>query len=308
MRNSALNGHLAMLAASGMWGLMAPVSKYVMSAGTVNPLAVTDVRIFGGAILFWIFSLFAKREKVEKKDYFRLFLAGMFAIVMNQGVYITGISMTSPVDASVITTSLPIIAMIISALYLKEPITGKKVSGVLLGATGALILVFGESLTPGFQPGSQVPVRTSSPGGNLMCFLAQCSYAVYLVIFKDLISRYSPVTLMKWMFLFASAVMIPLTGSNFIRTDWAAVPALEYAALGFILLGGTFFCYLLVPIGQKALRPTIVATYNYVQPVVASFAAILWGMDRFSILKAVSIILVFSGVFLVNKSRAKNQT
>ena len=141
-----------------------------------------------------------------------------------------------------------------------------------------------------------------------MCFLAQCSYAVYLVIFKDLISRYSPVTLMKWMFLFASAVMIPLTGNNFIRTDWAAVPALEYAALGFILLGGTFFCYLLVPIGQKALRPTIVATYNYVQPVVASFAAILWGMDRFSILKAASIILVFSGVFLVNKSRAKNQT
>lgn len=297
-----------MLAASSMWGLMAPVSKYVMSGGTVNPLAVTDVRIFGGAILFWVFSLFLKREKVERKDYFRLFLAGMFAIVMNQGVYITGISMTSPVDASVITTSLPIIAMVISALYLKEPITGKKVSGVLLGATGALVLVFGERLMPGFQPLTQIPVRTSSLGGNLLCFLSQCSYAVYLVIFKDLISRYSPVTLMKWMFLFASAVMIPLTGSNFINTDWAAVPALEYAALGFILLGGTFFCYLLVPLGQKTLRPTIVATYNYVQPVVASFAAILWGMDRFSILKVISIFLVFSGVFLVNKSRAKDQT
>lgn len=297
-----------MLAASCMWGLMAPVSKYVMSAGTVNPLAVTDVRIFGAAILFWFFSMFSKQEKVDRKDFPRLFIAGLFAIVMNQGVYISGVSMTSPVDASVITTSLPIIAMVISALYLKEPITGKKVGGILLGASGALLLVFGNRILPGFSSPGQIAPRTSSLTGDLLCFLAQCSYAVYLVIFKDLISKYSPITLMKWMFLFASIVMMPFSAKNFISVEWSSVPLTQYASLAFILLGGTFFCYLLVPVGQRSLRPTIVAMYNYVQPVVSTFAAILWGMDRFNILKVFSVILVFSGVFLVNKSRAREQS
>lgn len=300
-------GHLAMLAASVMWGLMAPVSKHVMSGGLVVPLVVTDVRIYGAAVLFWIASIFTKKEKIERKDYLRLFFAGMFAIIFNQGVFITGVSMTSPVDASVITTSLPIVAMLISAVYLKEPITGKKAGGVALGAAGALLLVFGNRLLPGLSHTvTETAGRSSDLTGDLLCFAAQCSYAVYLVIFKDLICKYSPVTLMKWMFTFASMVMIPFTIDDFVSTSWNSVPLDQYLSLAFVMLGGTFFCYLLVPIGQKALRPTLVAMYNYVQPVVSTFAAILWGMDSFNILKLLSVILIFSGVFLVNKSKARN--
>ena len=131
-----------MLAASTMWGAMAPVSKYVMSAGLIGSIVVTDVRIFGAAVLFWVFSLFTGGEKVDRKDYLKMFFAGLFAIVLNQGVYITGVSMTSPVDASIITTSLPIVTMIFAAIWLKEPITVMKAGGVLLGLGGALLLVF----------------------------------------------------------------------------------------------------------------------------------------------------------------------
>ena len=138
-----------MLAASTMWGAMAPVSKYVMSAGLIGSIVVTDVRIFGAAVLFWVFSLFTGGEKVDRKDYLKMFFAGLFAIVLNQGVYITGVSMTSPVDASIITTSLPIVTMIFAAIWLKEPITVMKAGGVLLGLGGALLLVFGNRLMPG---------------------------------------------------------------------------------------------------------------------------------------------------------------
>lgn len=293
-----------MLSASMMWGAMAPVSKFVMSAGLVGAISVTDVRIFGAAILFWLFSPFTKNEKVDRKDYLKLLGAAMFAIVLNQGVYITGVSMTSPVDASIITTSLPIVTMILAAVFLKEPITSMKALGVFLGMAGALLLVFGNRLMPG---GAQTVqgAGTSNVWGDLLCLFAQCSYATYLVIFKGLIQKYSPVTLMKWMFTFASVIMLPLSIGRFISTPWESVPLVQYAGLAFILLGGTFLCYLLVPIGQKTLRPTLVAMYNYVQPVVATLIAVFWGMDSFNVIKLVAIVLVFSGVLMVNRSRSR---
>lgn len=304
MTKDQRTGHIAMFSASVMWGAMAPISKFVMDGGLVDAVTVTDVRIFGAALLFWLVSPFMKREKVERKDFLKIFGAAMFAIVLNQGVYITGVSMTSPVDASIITTSLPIVTMLLAAVILKEPITSRKAIGVLLGACGALLLVFGNRLMPGFHA-SGSSSASSNVWGDLLCFFAQCSYATYLVIFKDIIVKYSPVTLMKWMFTFASAVMLPLSSGRFFSEPWGAVPAGQFAGLGFILFCGTFLCYFLVPLGQKTLRPTLVAMYNYLQPAVAAFIAVIWGMDSFNIIKVVAVILVFSGVLMVNRSKSR---
>ena len=110
---------------------------------------------------------------------------------------------------------------------------------------------------------------------------------------------------MKWMFTFASVVMIPFSIGKFISAPWEAVPLTQFAGMAFILFCGTFLCYLLVPVGQKNLRPTLVAMYNYVQPVVATVVAIIWGMDSFNILKVLAVILVFAGVLLVNRSKSR---
>ena len=298
-------GHLSMLAASVMWGMMAPISKAAMNSDAVSAMLVADVRIFGAAALFWILSFFTKGEKIlDKWDYVRLFFAGLFAILLNQGVYVTGVSMTSPVDASIITTTLPIVTMIFAAIFIKEPITGMKAGGVLLGACGALLLVFGNRLIPGASEAVQT-ARTSNLTGDLLCFLAQCSYAVYLVIFRDLIRKYSHITLMKWMFTFSSVVMIPVSARSLALTGWDSISLTEYAELAYVLVFGTFLCYLIVPVGQKFLRPTLVAMYNYVQPVVATVVAIIWGMDTFNILKIIAVVLIFAGVLLVNRSKAR---
>lgn len=143
MQKDELKGHASMLGANLMWGAMSPVAKLLMIGGTVSPLVVTDLRIGGAMVLFWLASFFLPAEHVAPKDMLKLFVASLLAIVFNQGSFIFGVGMTSPVDASIITTSMPLWAMLLAALYLKEPITGKKVLGIAAGASGALLLILG---------------------------------------------------------------------------------------------------------------------------------------------------------------------
>lgn len=292
-------GHIALLSSNVMWGIMAPISKFVLAGGTVTAAALTDIRIFGGTLLFWFASLFFKHEKVDKKDYIRLFGAAFFSTALNQLLYVKGVSLTSPVDATICTSTLPIWTMLMAAAVLREPITGKKAGGVLLGLCGALILVlFGTAAASG---------GTSDITGDVLCLASQMSYGVYLVFFQDIIKKYSPITLMKWKYLFGALMLLPLSFRELPAVDWSSLPLQQWAGLGYVLICGTFLSYLIVPLGQKYLRPTVVAMYNYLQPVSAAVVAILWGLDSFSIVKVLAVALIFSGVFLVNRSRAAGQ-
>lgn len=284
-----------MFGANAMWGIMSPVSKFVMAAGVVTPMVMTDFRVLGAAILFWAISFFRKREPVNWRDLGLFFIASQIAIVFNQGSFIFGVSMTSPIDASIITTSLPILTLIIAAFYLKEPVTGRKIIGIILGASGAILLVMsGQSLASG---------NSSNIWGDLLCVTAQLCFSIYLVFFRGLINRYSPITIMKWMFTGSTLSLLPFTYDQILAIDWACVRWPFIAGIVFVVTGGTFISYLLVSIGQKRLRPTVVSMYNYVQPIAASVVAILWGMDSFTLLKIIAVIFIFSGVFLVTQSK-----
>ena len=123
-----IQGHLFALTANILWGLMAPIGKSALAE--FSALSVTTFRMVGAAACFWLLSLFCKREQVDHRDMLKIFFATLFALVFNQGVYIFGLSMTSPIDASIVTTTLPIVTMIVAAIYLKEPVTNKKVLGI----------------------------------------------------------------------------------------------------------------------------------------------------------------------------------
>lgn len=248
-------------------------------------------------ILFWLVSLFMKPEHVGSKDLAKLFGASLLAIIFNQGCFITGLGMTSPTNASIITTSMPLWAMILAAFFLKEPITGKKIMGIAAGATGAVLLILGGSSAAG--------TASSSIWGDLIVLTAQLSYALYIVLFKDFVSRYSLFTVMKWMFTFAFICIVPFSTQGLSETKWDAVTSMEWGALSLVVVGATFVCYILVVIGQKRLRPTVAGMYNYIQPLVACIVAILWGMDTFGITKAFAILLIFTGVFLVTMSKSR---
>ena len=293
-------GHLAMFSANLLWGVMSPISKAILQEGTVSPFSLTSLRMLGAAAAFWILSIFTRREHVPPRDLVMLFFASLLGVTINQGCFITGVGMSSPIDASIITTTTPILTMILAALYLKEPVTSKKVMGIFSSAIGALILIF-SARTLSTSAGQNGIL------GDLLCVIAEICFACYCVFFKDLIGRYSAVTLMKWMFTYASICCIPFSYRSLSAIDFVSLPLNIYADITFVIFGATFIAYLLVPVAQQRLRPTLVTMYCYVQPTVATILAILWGMDRFTPTKIVAIVLVFGGVYLVNRSKSRVQ-
>lgn len=291
-----------MFCANAMWGLMSPISKFVMLGGVVSPFVVTDLRIAGAMLLFWTASLFGKQEHVSSRDMMSLFFASLLGIVLNQGCFIFGVSLSSPGDASIITTSMPLWAMLLAAVILKEPITSMKVLGIAAGAAGALLLILGGNSTVSTEDKSEYAVW-----GDLLVLSAQFCYALYIVLYKDFVNKYSLITIMKWMFTYSFILTLPFTANELISTDWEALQSTEIAGLAFIVVCATFISYMLIVVGQKNLRPTVAGMYNYVQPIVACIVAVCWGMDSFNLVKAFAIVLIFGGVYLVTKSKSRKE-
>ena len=293
-----MKGHVAMLGANIMWGLMAPVTKLLITTSVLTSILMVDFRIFGAAVLFWITSLFCQREHVSNHDLLLLAGAGMLGVLFNQGCYIFGVSLTSPGEASIITTTMPMWVMVFAWFILKEPITGKKIGGILLGATGAIILVVSSS--------SRAAKGDNPVAGDIIVLCAQISYALYLTFYRNFIKKYSLVTLMKWMFTFASIAVFPFSVSSIISVNRGMLSALHWGGVAYVVVFGTFVAYICIMIGQKNLRPTVVGMYNYVQPVVASVVGICLGLDTFTAWKGVAVVLIFAGVYLVTISRARH--
>ena len=223
--------------------------------------------------------------------------AALFGLVFNQCCYTIGLSLTSPINASIVTTSMPIFAMILAAVILKEPITGKKVLGVLMGCSGALILILTSAAATTDKVGD---IR-----GDLLCLGAQFSFALYLSLFNPLIRRYSVFTINRWMFLWATIIVIPLTMPHLLSLQWSAVTVSAWWEAAYVVVFGTFIGYILTMIGQRTLRPTVVSIYNYVQPIVSVTVSIFTGIGIFQWSQALAVILVFVGVWQVTKSKSR---
>ncbi len=275
---------------------MAPLGKDAMTHGFTGIDMVT-FRVTGGAILFWLTSLFTPKEHVPKKDLLMLIGAAVFGLVTNQCCYTIGLSVTSPVNASIVTTSMPIFAMILAFLILKEPITAKKAGGVAMGCAGAVILIVTSAAAANSKVGD---IR-----GDLLCLGAQLSFALYLSLFSPLIRRYSVITVNKWMFTYATAMILPFTFGRVSSIDYAAIPTSTWLETGFVVVFGTYVSYILMMIGQHTLRPTVVSIYNYVQPIVSVTVSVLTGIGVFKPSQGAAVILVCLGVWLVTKSRSR---
>lgn len=293
-----LFAHLCMFFACSFWGLMAPLGKDAMTHGLTGIDMVT-FRVAGAAVLFWVASIFVKKEHPPVKDILLLGLAGMFGLVFNQCCYTIGLSITSPINSSIVTTSMPIFAMLLSALILKEPITGKKAGGVFMGFSGALLLI----LTSATAENSKV----GDLRGDLLCMFAQLSFAFYLSMFNKLIKRYSVFTVNKWMFTFAALVITPFTFSHVSSIAFSEITVKTWLETMFVVVVCTFVCYIFTMQAQQVLRPTVVSVYNYVQPAVAVIVSVLSGLGMFKLTHALAVVLVFFGVRFVTKSRKRSQ-
>ncbi len=278
-----------------IYGMNYTIAKDVMPT-YIKPFGFIVLRVLGATILFWALSLFMAKQKIERSDFFRIFLAAVFGVCLNMLAFFKGLSMTSPINASVIMVISPIIVLLLSAIILKERITFIKVLGILLGLVGAVILiVYGQSIIPGDKPFY----------GNLLILVNATSYGLYLIIVKKLTQKYDSVTLIKWLYLFGLILVIPFGFSEVQEIQWQLIPTTIYYNIGFVILFTTFFAYLFNLFALTQLKPTTLSAFIYLQPLIASAYALLNGKDSLNSVKIIAAILIFTGVYLVTKSNSK---
>ena len=290
-------GHVACFVAYAIFGINIIVCKDLTSSRLISPIALFCLRSLGAGALFWLISCFLPKEKVEKKDYGKILSASLLGFFLTQVTFLVAIPDITPMDCSIVSSLSPIYTMFIAAYALKEPITLRKAGGVAISFLGILYLIM-NSVT-----GTGGTTQTSF-GGILLMILNSLCFSLYLGLFKPVINRYSVITFMKWIFLFASIVSLPIAGKELLTFDYTQLTSTYWSELAFLIICSTFITYFLIPLGQKRIRPTLVSMYSYVQPIIAIVISIWVGMDTLSWQKVLAAVMVFGGVVLVNYSRS----
>lgn len=282
---------LAFLAAL-IYGVSFTVAKEVMPL-YIKPFGFILLRVSGAAILFWAVGLFLKKEKIAAKDFLRFFLAAIFGMAINQLSFFKGLSMTTPISASVIMVSTPILVLIFSAFIIKERPTRKKIAGILIGMLGATaLIVFGK----------EVGTASNPVLGNLLIFANASFYSLYLIMIKNLTKKYHPITLAKWLYLLGFIMVLPFGIREFNMIEWAQMPVPVFYKVGFIVVFTSFFTYMFNLFAIKQLKPTTLSIFIYLQPVIATTYALIVGSDSLNSIKILATGLIFIGVYLVTKN------
>lgn len=299
-QRQSILGHLAGFIAYAIFGFNIIVCKDLTSDGLIPPLGIFTLRSLGAGALFWLISLFMPHEKVDKKDFPKIFIASMLGFFTCQITFLVGLPYITPMDCSIMTALAPIYTMIVAAIALKEPITFKKAGGVAISLAGVIYLILSRSAIAG-------GAAQTTPFGIVMIVFNILSFSMYLGIFKPLIAKYSVVTFMKWIFLFSFCVAAPFSAKGLTEVNWAGIPSVQYAELAYLIICATFITYFLIPVAQKRIRPTIISMYSYVQPIIAISISIAIGMDILTWQKVLAAAMVFGGVIIVSYSKSAKQ-
>lgn len=283
---------IATFIATLIYGVTFTIAKDVMPV-YIKPFGFILLRVLGAALIFWTIGLFVKAKPIEIKDYKKIALAAIFGVALNMLTFFKGLSYTTPISASVIMVTTPILVLIFSSILIKERLLPKKIAGIFIGLVGAVILIiYGNSSA---ESGKNIML------GNFLVFINAASYAMYLVIVKELITKYNPIIFVKWLYLFGLVFVLPFGLTELIEAKWHTMTTSIYLKAGFVVLFTTCITYLFNLFALSKLKPTTVSVFIYLQPVIATIYALLVGSDNLNIVKILATLLIFLGVYLVSK-------
>ena len=275
-----------------IYGINFTVAKDVMPT-YIQPYGFIVLRVGGAVIVFWTIGIFLKNESIEKRDLRLIIMASFFGIALNMLTFFKGLSYTSPISASVMMVTTPILVMIFASIILKEKLFLRKIIGIIIGLVGTLILILYGNTEGGDAKNMML--------GNFLVFVNAASYALYLVIVKDIIQKYNPIIFVKWLYLFGFFMVLPFGWNELSEVEWQTMPANIYLKSGFVIIFATCLTYLFNLFALSKLKPTTVSVFIYLQPVTASIYALLVGSDSVNTIKIIATILIFAGVYLVTK-------
>jgi len=287
--NKSLLAHLSVLTANLIYGANYSIAKQVMPE-FIKPFGFIVIRVLVSAMIFWVISIFIRDNKVEKRDLIRLFFCALFGVAINQLLFFKGLDLSSPINASLMMTTNPIMVLIAASLLIRERITGKKIAGIAIGIMGATLLLLW---------GKEFSFQNASVTGDLFVLINSMSFGVFLIIVKPLMQKYNTLTVMKWVFLFGSILVLPFGYSEFKEIEWHTFSTSTWLATAYVVIGVTSLAYILNVYALKNLSPSSVSVYIYLQPLFATLFAILLGKDQLNAMHFLSAVLIFTGVFLV---------
>lgn len=292
-RNIAL---LAVFSTAVFYGITYSVAKDVMPR-YLSPFAFVWIRVAVTTLLFWITSWIVKAPKAEKKDFPYIMLLSLIAMVFCILSFYKGISLTTPINASVIMVTTPILVFVLSLFILKEKLKIKNALGIVIGLLGAYFLTtLGKKSTVN---------AVNIPLGNFLVFLNASGYALYLILAKKMIVKYHPVTFVKWLYTFGLIMMTPFVFDEVLEVDWKNMPLNIYLTIAYVVVFATYCNFLFNLYGLKYLKPTTVSSFIYTQPVIATIVALFLGTDEMTLAKLVTTLAIFLGVYLVSR-QSKN--
>ena len=284
-----------MLSATILHGVYYRVTKHVMP-DPLGPLAFVMLRILGSGLLFWILHLTWVKEKVTKAELGRLFLCGLFGSGINMLLLFQGLSWSSPINASLVMVTVPILILLISYVMRMETLTGTKIAGITLGCVGSLFLVL-------LGDGADVSFTSLSLWGDLMIFVNGASYAMFLILARPLIQKHHPVTVLKWIFLFGGICCLPVSWAELSVVPFEKIESSQWLSICFVVLGATALAYLLNISALRYVQASTLGYYVYVQPILAISIDVMLGYATLSIIKGLAALLIFGGVYLVIRSK-----
>ena len=288
--------HIALIFANLIYAINFTFAKDVMPE-FIMPSGFILLRVIGAFFLFSCSYFIFINEKVKSKDVFRLAVCGVFGVAINQLFFFEGLNLTTPINASIVMTINPVLVILMSFLIIKEAITLRKILGILLGLSGASILIL---------KGGGIDFSSNHQTGNLLVFINAASYGLYLVLVKPLLQKYHFITVLFYVFGFGLLYVIPFGHSNLVEVKWGMIPSNIYFEIIFVVVCTTFIAYLLNSLALKQLTPTTVSIYIYLQPILAALFAIFWGVDSLDNQKIIAGVFVFLGVYLVS-ARSLNE-
>lgn len=295
--NKQVEANLSMIVSKALGGFNMNALKYLLPLW-MAPVTGVTIRLVFGAAAFWLIDIFCKPEDSTTRQKWQLLLLGALGIYGYMIFYLMGISKTTPVSSSIFVSLEPIWVFLISVLLHKEKVTWLKVTGIGLGLAGAILCI----TTQGSDD-----LASNAPIGNLMCLASSLIFAIYLVLSNRLLKGVGDMTMLKYTFL--GAAVMALIINSFIGFD---APVLHMSlfstpmlVLLFVLVFPTTISYLLLPIGLKYLKTTLVAIYGYLILIVATITSFVLGQDRFSWTQMGAIALICVSVYLVEVAESK---
>jgi len=293
IRANRIKAHLALIGTNIFFAINFSAVKYLINNHFIQPFGLNFIRMFFTTLLLWMFYfLNPVKITVRKVHYKRFIICALLGIVINQLLFIKGLSMTFSIHASLLMLTTPIFITIIAAFILKEHLHKFKILGLLLGISGALVLIMARKNTGN---GSNVI------WGDIFVIINAICYSCYFILVKPLMKRYSAMSVIRVLFTIGTFIALPICWNEFTAIPWSHYTVLSTSILLLIVVGGTFFAYTFNLYGIKHLGASVSGSYIYTQPFFATVIAMIFMNETLDIYKIIGGIFIFSGVYFVTK-------